>query len=488
MKVGEKFTGIIEKNVWGGQGFLKNNEIAVFVKGGIEGQEVEYVITKNKKKFCEAEISEVLKKSEIEIPEEDRKNALPGCAYQNIKYPDQLRIKKNQLEEIFRKHESAEISEVLASPEISGYRNKIEFSCGFEEMKSEFIDEKKIFTDSGLALGFHPPKSWSEVFSVDDVFIASESANIIRREIENFLKVFISDEKNPENSGECNYLPWNPVINTGFWRGLIIRESRKNKEIIVNFVVSRDAREEKSGEFSGFFWDIFVEKFLEISGVLPDDFKISGILQTVHTGKSDAIVDPHVSVLWGEEIFEEQLGDKTFEISPFSFFQTNTKGAEILYSTVKKCIGDTEGKNVLDLFCGTGSIGIFCASSAKKVVGIEMVEEAVEKARKNAIQNGVKNAEFHAGKVEKILPEILAKDNFDTVIIDPPRAGMHPKALQMICNLPVKKLVYISCNPSTLERDAKLLKQARGWKLTKVQGVDMFPHTPHLEVVSVLER
>ncbi len=483
MKVGEKFSGKIEKNVWGGQGFLKNNEIAVFIKGGIEGQDVEYVITKNKKKFCEAEISEVLKKSEIEIPESEQKNILPGCAYQNIKYEDQLRIKKNQLEEIFRKHESAEISEVIASPEIFGYRNKIEFSCGFEEMSSSFVDGKKIFTNSGLALGFHPPKSWSEVISIDDVFIASESANIVRRELEVFLKSFISSAKNLEN---FDYLPWNPIINTGFWRGLIIRESRANKEITVNFIVSRDARDEKVDDKK--FWTHFVEKIQEISAVLPSGFKVSGILQAVHTGKSDAIVNPVVSVLSGKEILEETLGDKIFEISPFSFFQTNTKGAEVLYSAVKNFLGNTEGKNVLDLFCGTGSIGIFCASKAKKMVGVEMVEEAVEKARKNAIKNGIKNAEFYAGKVESILPDILAKDFFDTVIIDPPRAGMHPKALQYICNLPVKKLVYISCNPSTLERDAKLLKQARGWKLTAVQGVDMFPHTPHLEVVSVFER
>ena len=151
MKVGDIFTGKIEKNVWGGQGFLKNNEIAIFVKGGIEGQEVEYEITKNKKKFCEAKIVSVLKKSDIEISEEEQKNLLPGCVYQNIKYPDQLRIKKNQLEEVFRKHKNAEISDVLPSPEISGYRNKIEFSCGFESMSSEFVDGKKFL----LILDWH---------------------------------------------------------------------------------------------------------------------------------------------------------------------------------------------------------------------------------------------------------------------------------------------------------------------------------------------
>ncbi len=477
MTVGEIFSGKIEKNVWGGAGFLKKDGIPVFVKGGIEGQEVEYEITKNKRKFYEARVSKILEKSAIEISEEERKNPLPGCAYQNIKYPEQLRIKKNQLEEIFRKHETAEISDVIGSPEIFGYRNKIEFSCGYEDISSQIIDGKKVFADSGVALGFHPPKSWAEVVSIDDVFIASESANILRREIEKFLKNFVEQDavKNDESK---KFAPWNPTINTGFWRGVIFRESRKNNKIMVNIVVSRNEDEN--------FWKPLVEKILEIS--LPERMEISGILQTVHTGKSDAIVDPRVSTLWGTEILEEALEDKIFEISPFSFFQTNTKGAEVLYSTVRNFLGETEGKNVLDLFCGTGSIGIFCASKAKKVVGIEMVEEAVEKARKNAERNGVNNAEFYAGKVENTLPEILQKDRFDTVIIDPPRAGMHPKALQYICQLPVKKLVYISCNPSTLERDAKLLRQARGWRLTQVQGVDMFPHTPHLEVVSVLER
>ena len=412
----------------------------------------------------------MLKKSSIEISESERKNPLPGCAYQNITYEDQLRIKKDQLQEIFRKHETAEISDVIPSPETFAYRNKIEFSCGFEKMDSERLDGKKVHTDLGVALGFHPPQSWSEVISIDDVFIASESANILRKKIEEIIREI------SEHNEECR--PWNPIINTGFWRGVIIRESRKNKEILVNFVVARS--EDKN------FWEKIIQEISEIS--LSEGYKISGILQTVHTGKSDAIVSPLVSCLWGKDILEEYLEDKVFDISPFSFFQTNTKGAEVLYSTVRKFLGETAGKNVLDLFCGTGSIGIFCASQAKKMVGVEMVEEAVEKARKNAEKNGVMNAAFYAGKVEKILPEILEKDRFDAVIIDPPRAGMHPKALQYICSLPVKKLVYISCNPSTLERDAKLLKQARGWKLTQVQGVDMFPHTPHLEVVSVLER
>jgi len=176
-----------------------------------------------------------------------------------------------------------------------------------------------------------------------------------------------------------------------------------------------------------------------------------------------------------------------FEISPFAFFQTNSKGAEVLYNTIKEKIGDTNDKNVLDLFCGAGTIGIYCANDANKIVGVEMVREAVKQAQHNAKINNIENAEFIAKKVEDALPEVLKNDDFDTIIIDPPRVGMHPKALQYVIDLPIKKLVYISCNPSTLERDVQALEQ-NGWKLKEVQGVDMFPHTPHMEVIAVIER
>jgi 23S rRNA (uracil-5-)-methyltransferase RumA len=473
LKKGETYTGAVEKNVWGGKGFLKNDEQVVLIKGAIEGQVVEYRVEKTKKQYAEAVVEKVITPSSFELPEREKKNTIPGCEYQDIRYEKQLEIKHGQLQEIFRNFPEISLPAVLPSPQIFGYRNKMEFSCGFETQECFLEEGNKKWNDSGLVLGFHPPQDWAKVIRIDDVFIASRALNFLRQEIEVILQSIVENY-----SGEKDVRPWNARIHTGLWRGLIMRESAYSQSIIVNFLVSEES--------DASLWEELVEEVLSLH--IPENKKISGIIRTVHTGKSDAIVNPQVSVLWGSELLEEKLGESVFEISPFSFFQTNTLGAELLYSTVRKKIGETSGKNVLDLFCGTGSIGIFCASNAKKIVGIEMIQEAVAVARKNAEKNNVTNAEFYAEKVEKVLPEILQKDSFDTIIVDPPRSGVHPKALQYLAQIPVKKLVYVSCNPSTLERDVRALEMTQKWRLVEVQGVDMFPHTSHLEIVSVIER
>lgn len=462
-----QYTGTIEKMVFGGDGFLKNEEgIAVFLPGGITHQKVLYHVSKKKKNFWQGDIISVIEPSAWEILEAERKNKLPGCPYQNIRYQHQIEAKTAQLEEIFREF-SAQILPTLSSGEETGYRNKMEFSFGFSAMTSEKTPEgKKIWKDEGFALGFHPPKNWASVVSIPDVFITSDAINIIRKEVENTIPLLYPTQ-----------LPWNALTRKGFFRGLILRESRYQNSIQVNLVVS----EAKPNSF----YDPFLTLLQSIA--LPNGIKISGVIITVHQGQSDAIVNPEYSCIWGEESFEESLLGRIFRVSPFSFFQTNTKGAEVLYSTIQNALGDVEGKTVLDLFCGTGSIGIFCAAQAKEVIGIEMVEEAVIMARHNAKRNGIENAHFFAGKAEKILSEVLEKHPPESVIIDPPRAGMHPDALSMIAELPVSKLVYVSCNPATLARDAAFLEQ-NGWKLTTLQGVDMFPHTPHLEVVAQIVR
>lgn len=461
-----QYTGIIEKMVFGGDGFLKNEEgMAVFLPGGIIGQKVLYHIPKKKKNFCIGEIIEVLETSSLELPLEDRKNALPGCAYQNIRYEDQLMIKQDQLKEIFRNFE-VDFLPIKPSPEVFSYRNKMEFSFGFSSMKSEIRDGKKIWKDEGFALGFHPPKNWASVVSIPDVFIASSSVNVLRAELEKNIPLLYPEK-----------LPWNALSRKGFFRGIIFRESRYEQSIQINIVVS--------DHVPNTFFDPLIS-FLQ-SVPLPEEKTISGIILTVHQGQSDAIVHPEYAALVGKEKFEESLLGRVFEISPFSFFQTNTLGAEVLYSTIQETLGDTTGKTVLDLFCGTGSIGIFCAKTAKEVIGVEMVEEAVEVARTNAEKNGLQNALFYTGKAEKILSGVLEKHIPECVIIDPPRAGMHPDVLPMIAALDIPKMVYVSCNPTTLARDVEYLEQ-KGWKLKSIQAVDMFPHTPHVEVVAEIIR
>ncbi len=463
----KKYIGTVEKTVFGGKGIITIEGFKVLIKNGIEGQKIVYLVTKKKKSYAEGRIEEILLRSPLEIDASEQRNALPGCPYQNISYENQLTMKHGQLSEIFRKYENISIPSFTASPEIFGYRNKMEFSIGYEKMTREIINGKKIWKDEGVAIGFHPAGSWSEVVSIDDVFLASEAINIIRREIENILK----------KTNCLKKAPWNPLISKGFWRALLIRESKATGDILVNFVV-HSHQEEK-------FWERLVSSILDFP--LPEGSQIAGILETVNAGRSDAINNPEISVLYGDSRIRETLGTIDFEISPFAFFQTNSKGAEVLYNTVKEKIGDTNNKNVLDLFCGAGTIGIYCANDANEIVGIEMVKEAVQQAKHNAKINDITNATFLAAKVEDVLPEVLENNTFDTIIIDPPRVGMHPKALEYVKDLPIQKLVYISCNPSTLERDVQALEE-NGWKLKEVQGVDMFPHTPHMEVVAVIER
>lgn len=468
IKKNKRYTGVIEKTIFGGKGLLHRNGFAIILKNGIEGQEVEYQITKLKKKYAEGVIERVITPSPLEKPLQDQKNFLPGCVYQNLEYHHQLDIKHRQLQEIFRSFSLSESSlpPFLPSPQEYEYRNKMEFSIGYEHMTSvRDTQGRKVWTDEGVSVGFHPPKNWAQVVSFSDVFIAPKSFGLLRKVFEDALKT-------QNGWGEE---PWNPLNKKGFWRELILRKSEYTQEILINMVVS------KSMDVS--FWEPIISLFQSV--ILPEGERISGIVETVNTNQNSGLDHASWSLLWGKESLVEQLGGFTYRISPFSFFQTNTQGAEVLYSTILESLGS--GKVLLDLFCGTGSIGIFCSQKVEKIIGIEMISEAVEMAKENTERNNIMQAEFFAGKAEDLLPSVLEQYEIDTVVIDPPRSGMHPKALLCIAELPVQKMIYVSCNPTTLARDAEKL-ELHGWKMIRVQGVDMFPHTPHMEVVSVFER
>lgn len=468
IKKNKRYTGVIEKTIFGGKGLLHLFGFAIILKNGIEGQKVEYQITKLKKNYAEGIIEHIITPSPLEKPLENQKNHLPGCAYQHLEYHHQLEIKHRQLQEIFRSFSlpSSSLPPFLPSPKEYEYRNKMEFSIGYERMTSTRNEEgKKIWTDEGVCVGFHPPKNWAQVISVEDVFIAPKSFGVLRKVFEDSLKT--------ENGWGKS--PWNPLNKKGFWREFILRKSEYTQEILVNIVVS------KSMDSS--FWEPIIALLQSV--VLPEGERISGIVETVNTEQNSGLENASWSLLWGKDSLIEQLGNFTYSLSPFSFFQTNTQGAQVLYNTLLESLGS--GKVLLDLFCGTGSIGIFCSQKAEKIIGIELIPEAVEMAKENIRRNNITQAEFFAGKAENLLPSVLEQHPVDTVVIDPPRSGMHPKALLCLAELPVQKMVYVSCNPTTLARDAEKLAEY-GWSIVRVQGVDMFPHTPHMEVVSVFER
>lgn len=465
MKIGSIHTGYIEKIAFGGKGLLRVENFVVLLKGGIPGQKVRFQITRKKKNYGEGKILEVLERSSREIISPYEK--MPGCHFQNLAYEEQLHIKSEQVKEAVEHiagiFENPDVFlPIIPSPEQIRYRNKAEFSFGYQEMNVEINEQgEKIFHDLSPALGFHPEGKWNLVKPIEDCLLLSEKTNQVRKAAEEICL-------------QTGLPVWNPKIHSGFWRTLIVRESRTNENIIITFVVS----ESKSQEF----W-----KSLEqaLCAAVPE---IIGIMYTIHTGKSDALIDPSSFSIYGEEYIEECLGDVKYRISPFSFFQTNTKGAEKLFTVVAE-FADLQGtENVLDLFCGSGAIGLFLAEKAKKIIGIELNAQAVADARENASRNGITNAEYFCGKAEKILPEVLSKNTeWDVIILDPPRSGLHPKALKLVAETPARRIVFVSCNPATLARDIQSLCEA-GWKIVKVQPVDMFPQTPHIEVVVELER
>ncbi len=466
-KAGHIFEETIEKLALGGKGIVHINNVVVFVKGALPGQKVQLQITKSKKNYAEAKLLKVLSSSPIEhISPYER---MPGCIFQNVQYEDQLSIKQQLVFETLEHlgnidvhAEDIKILPIIPSPETIRYRNKIEFSFGYEEMRIEIDkDGKKVFHDLNPSLGFHPEGKWALVQSIKDCFLASENMNLVRSHAEEIMKA-------------SKFSVWNPKIHRGFWRNLILRESKANGEILVNFVVSKNK--------PSTFWDKVVTT---LKNNLPC---VSGILVTIHTGKSDFIADPDMKCIWGEDFLLEKIGKTQYKISPFSFFQTNTLGAKKLFEVIQQFAELSENETVMDIFCGSGAIGLFLAKNAKHIIGLEMEPHAVRDAIQNAELNSAQNTEYFCGKAEQTLLEVLQKyPDPDVLIVDPPRSGVHPKAMKILQDIPAKKMVFISCNPATLARDLSLLRQM-SWKIQKLQVVDMFPHTPHIETVVQLIR
>jgi len=463
-KIGELGEGTVEKLAFGGKGIVRHEDFIIFVLGAIPGQKVRFQIRKKEKNFATAKLIQVLEKSPLEI--ESPYPSMPGCSLQKIPYPEQLRIKEEQVFEALRHvgnistAETFEKLPILPSPEIFRYRNRVEFSYGYESMKVETAaSAEKIFYDENPCLGFHPEGKWNLVQPISDCFLISEKLNRIK----NCAEEIMQDSEMPV---------YNSYSHKGFWKNLLLRESRKNGAILVNFLVTQ--KQDAS------FWQPHLQK---LCAEFPE---ITGILSTIQASENDK--NPAIETLWGHDFLVEYLEDIEFFIPPFSFFQTNTLGAEQLFRVVREFAELQGSENILDLFCGSGAIGLFLAKQAKSIVGVEMDAAAISEARENARRNNISGTYYFCGAAEKILPEVLAEYiNFEVIILDPPRAGLHPKALQLVGDITATTIIYVSCNPATLARDIKELKNF-GWQLQKVQPVDMFPHTPHIEVVVKLQK
>lgn len=460
MRKGDIYEGIVEKIEFPNKGILHIDGERVVIKNAIPGQKIQCVITKRRKGKSEARTLEILEHSPAERPEE----ACPhfgicgGCIYQSLPYEEQLKIKKEQVKSLLDsvvEDGTYEFQGIKASPNSSGYRNKMEFSFG---------DEVK---DGPLALGMHKRGSFYDIVTTPECRIVHPD----------FCRILVATKEYFEELGIAFY---KKLQHQGYLRHLLVRRAVKTGEILVDLVTS--TQREYLGERTE---EEVLSKWTEKLAGLPLDGRLAGILHTENDSLADVVQSDATHILYGQDYFYEELLGLRFRISPFSFFQTNSLGAEVLYDTVRGFVGDTKDRVVFDLYSGTGTIAQILASVAKKVVGVEIVEEAVRSAKVNAELNGLENCEFLAGDVLKVIDEL--QDKPDLMVVDPPRDGIHPKALGKIIDFGVDRIVYISCKPTSLVRDLAVL-QDRGYRVEKVCGVDMFPGTMNVETVCLLSK
>lgn len=423
----------------------------VIFKGGIKGQKVKVLLNRRRKDYIEGKLLEVLERSPLEKNlscsyDED----CGGCTYQTLLYEDELNLKKELVLDLF-KREGIEVSNFLGiekSPRVEGYRNKMEYTFG-DEVKG-----------GPLVLGLHRKGRFYEIIDTDGCNIADKDFAIIRGRVMEYFR-------------QLNTAFYNKKTHKGVLRHLVIRKALSTGEILINLITT------SQGEVD---LEDFTKELLNLHGL---EGKIASIFYTINDGLADIVKADKIDFVYGKEYIVEEILGLKFKISPFSFFQTNTFGAEKLYSIVRDFVGDEKNNIVFDLYSGTGTIAQILAPICKKVIGIEIVEEAVEMAEENTKLNDLKNVEFIAGDVLKEVDKI--RERPDLIIIDPPRDGIHPKAINKIIDFNPERFIYVSCNPVTLARDLKTFIN-RGYKVEKMKLMDMFPRTPHTEVVCLIEK
>ena len=458
MKKGQVYEGVIESVEFPNKGIVNvsQEDRRVIVKNGVPGQKVRFSVNKVKKGKAEGRLLEVIEKAPQEI-----ESACPhfgqcgGCTYQNLPYEEQVKLKESQVKSMMDEAVDGDYiwEGVLESPVKSEYRNKMEFSFGDE------------YKDGPLALGMHKRGSFHDIVNVCDCQIVDGD----------YRKILACTLECARKSGLPYY---HRMRHDGYFRHLLVRKAVKTEEILIDIVTaSEEGFDSKPKEFLD-KWAAALQA-LELTG------KIVGILHTKNDSLADIVKDEGTEVLFGQDYFYEELLGLKFKITPFSFFQTNSLGAEVLYEKAREYIGDTNEKVVFDLYSGTGTIAQILAPVAKKVVGVEIVEEAVEAAKVNAKLNGLDNCTFWAGDVLKVIDELGEVP--DLIMLDPPRDGVNPKALMKILNFGVDRLVYIACKPTSLARDLEMI-QGRGYKVEKIACVDLFPNTVHVETVVLLSQ
>lgn len=440
----------IGKMEFGGVSISQYGDRRIKMKGGIKGQKVKAAVKRTGRGKADVKMVELLERSPIETAKVcPHFEGCGGCTMLSVDYAKQLEIKEEQVLELFEDAgiRGFEFLGVQGSPDNVRYRNKMEYTFG-DEVKG-----------GPLTLGLHKKGRHIDIQTVDGCMLVDSDFNTILKE----SLAFFQDAE----------LPYYRVVNhEGYLRNLVVRKGIHTDEIMVNIVTSSQC------EFD-------MSKFAAMINGLELKGNVVSILHTINDGLADAVQCDEMRILYGVDYLHEEILGLKFKISPFSFFQTNTKGAEQLYTIARDFIGDHSNKVVFDLYSGTGSIGQLMAEKAKKVYGIEIIEEAVVAANENAKLNGLDNCEFIAGDVKDTVKSLDVKP--DLIIVDPPRPGIHKQAIKDICDFGAKEIVYISCNPKTLVDDLKDFI-GYGYMPEKVKCMDMFPNTPHCESVVKLYK
>lgn len=460
MKKGQELEAYVREVEFPNKGIVEIDDKKIIVKNTLPQQKIKFRLTKLKKSKYEGRLLEVLEKSPLETREAKCIHFGPcgGCSYQTLSYENQLDLKMNQVKKLIDMVcDDYEFEGILGSPAEWEYRNKMEFSFG---------DDVK---DGPLTLGLHKRGSFYDIITTNHCQIVNNDFNIILDYVLNFFS----------NLGITYF---KKMSHKGYLRHLLIRRATNTSEILVNLVTSTQWTYDKP---EAEILETFKEGFLKLNL----QGKLVGIIHTYNDSVADVIKCDKMDILHGRDhLYEEILGLK-FKISSFSFFQTNSLGAEVLYEKAREYVlMDEENRTdniIFDLYSGTGTISQILAPVAKKIIGVEIIEEAVEAAKENAKLNELGNCEFIVGDVLKVLDTV--EERPDLIVLDPPRDGVHPKALNKIIDYGVERIVYISCKPTSLVRDLVVL-QERGYRVEKVCAVDMFSQTPHVETVVLMSR
>ena len=439
----------VDSLAYGGNGVARLNGFVVFVRRGLPGDRVRARVTKVKRNHAEALATEILEAgaARVEAPCAHYP-ACGGCRFQDLSYEAQLDAKSGQIRDAFTRLgglPDPPLEEIVPSRSVFHYRNKLEYSF------TQYED--------GPTLGFHKAGRWDDVLEIEQCWLTTDLGNAVRNAVRDWAR----EEKLEAYDQETQ---------NGYLRHLVYREGRNTGQVLVQLVTAPGERFE-----TGYFAEV-LRRFPEV--------------RSVHWAINDTpaeVTNLPTRLLWGEDSIEEVLGGLRFRVSPNAFLQTNTEMAEVLYGIAREFAGLTGKETVWDLYCGIGTIGLTLAADALTVWGIEVSEESVARALENAELNGITNAAFFAGNVGQAIEELRDRSGPpDVVVVDPPRAGLAGKALRRLGRIGAPRIVYVSCNPTTLASDLKTLREDWGYELLRARPVDMFPHTPHVECVALLEQ